>query len=75
MHAPFTPITPNPLHIANEAQKMAEKAGHDGRVFQKVAMVSMGVMAAASVMQMLMPLLRELNRKYDHDDRERSRGR
>lgn len=63
---------PNPLHIANEAQKMAQKAeGSDGKVFQKVAMISMGVMAAASVVHMLTPLLRELNRKYGN---ERDRG-
>ena len=38
------------------------------------AQVIKGVMAAASVVQMLHPLLRELNRKHD-DDRSHDRGR
>jgi hypothetical protein len=59
-----TPFSTNPLHIANEAQKMAQRAeGADGRIFQKVAMVSMGVVALASVAQVFVSLLRELNRK------------
>jgi hypothetical protein len=72
MNAPFPP---NPLQVANMAQRMAGNAeGMDSRVFQKVAMVSMGVMAVASVVQVLAPLLRELNRKHD-DERSRGRGR
>jgi hypothetical protein len=59
---------PNPLHLANTAQQMARNApAADAVVFNKVAMVCMGVMAAASVMQVLQPLLRDLNckdRKY-----------
>jgi hypothetical protein len=66
MHVPFPH---NPMHVATMAQKMAANAdGMDSKVFQKVAMVSMGVMAVASVAQMLAPLLRELNRKHDHED-------
>lgn len=56
--------TPNPLHLANTAQQMARNApSGDALVFNKVAMISMGVMAAASVIQLLQPLLRELNGK------------
>ncbi|MDX2199500.1 MAG: hypothetical protein SF069_11090 [Phycisphaerae bacterium] len=56
---------PNPLHLANTAQQMARTApAADAVVFNKVAMICMGVMAAASVVQMLQPLLRELNRKH-----------
>lgn len=70
--------TPNPLHLANTAQQMARSAtAADAVVFNKVAMVCMGVMAAASVVQMLQPLLRELNHKHTKqmfgDDRGRGR--
>jgi len=42
---------PNPLHLANMAQQMARLVPKDDAVvFNKVAMVCMGVMAAASVM-------------------------
>ena len=58
--------TPNPLHLANTAQQMARNAPqNDAVVFNKVAMLSMGVMAAASVIQLLQPLLRDLTRKHD----------
>lgn len=67
---------PNPLHLANTAQHMARNAPKDDAVvFNKVAMVCMGVMAAASVMQMLQPLLREINRKHDMCERHRGRAR
>lgn len=63
---------PNPLHLANTAQMMARNApGGDAVVFNKVAMICMGVMAASSVLQTLQPLLRELNDK----DRKHDRGR
>lgn len=68
--------TPNPLHLANTAQQMARAAPRDDAVvFNKVAMVCMGVMAAASVMQVLQPLLRDLNRtdRQDHHRHGRSR--
>jgi len=56
----------NPLHVANMAQNMARNAeGHDSVVFQKVALVCMGVMAAASVVSVLQPLLRSLSRKHE----------
>lgn len=65
MHTPFST---NPLHIAGTAQKMAQNAeGADSRLFQKVAVISMGVVALASATQVLLGLLRELNRKYDND--------
>lgn len=67
---------PNPLHLANTAQQMARMAPKDDAVvFNKVAMVCMGVMAAASVMQVLQPLLRDLNRKHAAPDRPQGRGR
>lgn len=66
---------PNPLHLANTAQQMARHApATDAVVFNKVAMVAMGVMAAASVMQVLQPLLRDLTHRETHDHR-RSRSR
>ncbi len=66
--------TPNPLQMANTAQQMARSAPkNDAVVFNKVAMICMGVMAAASVVQMFRPLLREINSK--HGDHERCRGR
>lgn len=45
----------------------------DAVVFNKVAMVCMGVMAAASVMQVLQPLLRQLSGKQDRHDHGRGR--
>lgn len=68
--------TPNPLHLANTAQQMARNApAADAVVFNKVAMVCMGVMAAASVAQVFQPLLRDLNRKHEGDFRARGRSR
>lgn len=67
---------PNPLHVANTAQQMARGASkNDAVVFNRVAMVCMGVMAAASVVQMMMPLLREMNRRHSGDCDHRARGR
>lgn len=69
--------TPNPLHLANSAQQMARSApGAEAVVFNKVAMVCMGVMAAAAVVQVLQPLLRDLKGKNSGrtaDDRGRHR--
>lgn len=57
--------TPNPLHLANTAQQMARNApASDAVVFNRVAMVCMGVMAAASVAQVFQSMLRDLNRKH-----------
>ncbi len=67
--------TPNPLHLANTAQQMARSApSGDALVFNKIAMISMGVMAAASVIQLLQPLLRDLNRHHSEKNK-RGRGR
>lgn len=67
---------PNPLHLANTAQQMARNAPtNDAVVFNKVAMICMGVMAAASVVQVLQPLLRDINRRHDHQRHARGRGR
>lgn len=67
---------PSPLHLADRAQQMARLAPKtDAVVFNRVAMVCMGVMAAASVVQMLHPLLRELNRKHANEHDLRGRGR
>jgi len=64
---------PNPIYIADKAQQLARNAkGDDCAVFQKVALVSMGVMALASASQVLHSLWRDLNRK---DDQRRGRGR
>ncbi|MFN7742713.1 MAG: hypothetical protein ACK5Q8_04620 [Phycisphaerales bacterium] len=67
---------PNPLHLANTAQQMARSApAGDAAVFNKVAMICMGVMAAASVVQMLQPLLRELNHKHSRESSRNDRCR
>jgi len=70
---------PNAYQIANTAQQMARYAPKtDAVVFNKVAMVCMGVMAAASVVQMLQPLLRDINRRHEQDSHgyhNRGRGR
>jgi hypothetical protein len=59
---------PNPLQLANTAQQMARNAPKDDAVvFNKVAMICMGVMATASVLQVIKPLLRELLRKHDRE--------
>ena len=68
--------TPNPLYLANSAQQMARNApACDAAIFNKVAMISMGVMAAASVVQMLQPLLRDLNGKHDKHTSDSNRGK
>jgi hypothetical protein len=65
---------PNPLHLANTAQQMARYAPKDDAVvFNKVALVCMGVMAAASVLQVLQPILRDLNRKHSPETHHRGR--
>lgn len=65
---------PNPLHLANTAQQLARNAPKDDAVvFNKVAIVCMGVMAAASVLQVLQPVLRDLNRKHSAETQHRGR--
>jgi hypothetical protein len=65
----------NPLHVANMAQRMAENAsGSNSLLFERVAIVSMGVVALGSMVQVLAPLLKELNRKHDeHQGHARTR--
>lgn len=68
--------SPNPLHLANTAQQLARNAPKDDAVvFNKVAMVCMGVMAAAAVVQAVQPLLRDLNRQHDRESRFHGRSR
>lgn len=72
----MTVSAPTPFHVASTAQQMARFApAGDAVVFNKVAMVCMGVMAAASVMQVLQPLLRQLNSHHDNRCRKDGRGR
>ena len=67
---------PNPLQLANTAQQMARNAPqNDAVVFNKVAMICMGVMATASVLQVLQPILRELTRRHDRENPATGRGR
>lgn len=65
--------TPTPLHVASTAQQMARIAPpENAAAFNKVAMVCMGVMAAASALQVLQPLLRQLTQKQsNHEHRGR----
>ena len=64
----------NPFQLAYTAQQMARNAPKsDAVVFNKVAMVCMGVMAVASVAQVLQPILRELNARHRDEQRGRSR--
>lgn len=66
----------SPLQLANTAQQMARSAPkNDAVVFNKVAMICMGVMAAASVLQVLRPLLRELSCKEDQESGRSGRHR
>jgi hypothetical protein len=61
----------NPLYMAEKAQQMANGAkGREAEVFQKVALISMCTVAAASGMQVLLQLWRELNKP---EKQERSR--
>jgi hypothetical protein len=63
------PGNPNPLYLATQAQSMARNAeASDARIFQKVALCSMCVMAVASLVQVFQPLLKELNRRHDKDN-------
>ena len=62
----------NPLYVAKGAQHMAKAAGAgEGVVFQRVATVSMCMVAVLTGMHMLMEIWRELRR----DEHQKSRGR
>ena len=61
-------MPPNPFLLADKAQQMAKKAeGADCQMFQKVALVSMVVMAAAGATQLMLQVIRELRRDPDRD--------
>jgi hypothetical protein len=61
--------------LANTAQQMARNAPKDDAVvFNKVALVCMGVMALSSVLQVFQPIIRDLTRR-DRKSDERGRGR
>lgn len=63
------PPQANPLHVANMAQAMAQKAdGIDAKMFQKVALISMGVMALGSVAQVALEVMRKRCPNYDRDE-------
>lgn len=65
---PIIPHTHNPLSVGQLAQNMAGKAeGVDAKGFQKIALISMGVMAAASAGSVLIALLHEINRKHEKE--------
>ena len=64
----------NPYTFVDTAERMARHAPPESAVaFNRMAMVCMGVMAVASVVQVLQPLLRDLNRHADRHDRGRGR--
>ncbi len=68
-------FSPNPLQLAKEVQQMAGKAdAADCKVFQKVALVSVCVMAAATASQVLFQIWKQLNHKESHG-RHQGRGR
>jgi len=70
-----SPFNPSPLYIAEKAQNMAQKTkGTDCEVFQKVALVSMCVMAAAGASQVLLQLWKQLCQK-ENQGRHQGRGR
>jgi hypothetical protein len=63
------PPQSSPLHVANLAQQMAQKAeGVDAKLFQKVALVSMGVMAIGSVAQVALEIMKKRCPNYDRDE-------
>jgi len=65
------PPQSNPLHVANLAQQMSRNAdATDAKLFQKIAIVSMGCVALASISQVLLELLRRKDKpSKDHRDR------
>jgi hypothetical protein len=70
-----SPFNPNPLNVAREVQQMAQRTkGTDCEIFQKVALVSMCIMAAAGTSQVLLQLWNQLNHK-ENKDRRQGRGR
>jgi hypothetical protein len=69
------PAQPSPAQVANVAQQITRNAeGRDALLFRKVALVNLGVMALASVSQVLLDVFRKKSRCYDRDEASR-RGR
>lgn len=67
-------FTANPLHVASLSQQMARTSSQsEAIVFNRVAVVCMGVVAIASVLQALQPLLRELTRRDERGTGPRHR--
>lgn len=65
------PPVASPSQVANLAQSMARNAeGAEARMFQRIAMISMGVMAIASMSQVAMELFRKAPNK-DRDEANR----
>lgn len=69
----------NPMQLATTALNMGRNStGMDSLVFNKMAVVCMGVTAVAAVAQVTIPVFRELltalNRKHEKDEC-RGRGR
>ena len=63
------PPQANPLHVANLAQQMSKQAeGIDAKMFQKVALISMGVMAIGSIAQVALEVMRKRCPNYDRDE-------
>lgn len=64
----------NPFYVVDAAERMARRApGENSVAFNRMALICMGVMAAASAVQILQPLLRDLNRHSERSDRGRGR--
>jgi quinolinate synthase len=62
----------NPLYLAREVQHLARNAGAgDSLVFQKVAAISMCIVAVASGMHVLKELYRTLHPEERHSGRSR----
>jgi cell division protein FtsN len=65
--------SPNPLHIASMSQQMSRSASPaEAATFNKIALACMVTVALGSVIQVLHPILKDLNRRHDRDDRERT---
>lgn len=67
-------MTPNPLQVASMSQQMGRTAAPgDANAFNKIALACMVTVALGSVIQVVTPLLRELNRRSERNHNERGR--
>lgn len=64
----------DPLHTAERAIEISRKAGKDGVAFQRVTMVCLGLTAAATMIHALRPLLRDVIRGIQMEERHREHG-